>query len=68
VFRTNDTGEIFHTYSTYARGLDVLLGANAYLDLTPDGRNDKAYPDFPRRHDEYPDAVKSAACCGSGKP
>src|SRR5271154_4635119 len=35
VFLKNDSGEIFHTYSAYARGLDFLLGANHYLDLTP---------------------------------
>ena len=35
VFCRNQAGEVFHTYSTYARGLDALLGANHYLDLTP---------------------------------
>ena len=53
VFRRNAAGEVFHTYSTYARGLDALLGANHYLDLTPEGRNDAAHPNWPRRHDEY---------------
>lgn len=53
VFRRSDTGGVFHTYSTYARGLDALLGANHYLDLTPEGRNDQAHPNWPRRHDEY---------------
>ncbi len=53
VFRGGDGGEVFHTYSTYARGLDALLGANHYLDLTPEGRNDAGYPDWPRRRDEY---------------
>jgi predicted dithiol-disulfide oxidoreductase (DUF899 family) len=53
VFYRNETGEVFHTYSTYARGLDALLGANHYLDLTPEGRNDSAHPNWPRRGDEY---------------
>jgi predicted dithiol-disulfide oxidoreductase (DUF899 family) len=53
VFHKNEAGEVFHTYSTYARGLDALLGANHYLDLTPQGRNDGAYPNWPRRRDEY---------------
>ena len=53
VFYRNEAGEVFHTYSTYARGLDALLGANHYLDLTPEGRNDAAYPNWPRRRDEY---------------
>lgn len=47
-------GELFLTYSTYARGLDMLLTANHYLDLTPEGRNEHAYAAWPRRHDEYP--------------
>ncbi|HLK24223.1 MAG TPA: thioredoxin family protein [Caulobacteraceae bacterium] len=54
VFRKGEDGAVFHTYSTYARGLDALLGANHYLDLTPEGRNDAAYPAWPRRRDEYP--------------
>jgi predicted dithiol-disulfide oxidoreductase (DUF899 family) len=53
VFRKDAAGQVFHTYSTYARGLDALLGANHYLDITPEGRNDAAYPNWPRRHDEY---------------
>jgi predicted dithiol-disulfide oxidoreductase (DUF899 family) len=54
VFAAGEGGEVFLTYSTFARGLDVLLTANHYLDLTPEGRNEKAYPDWPLRHDEYP--------------
>jgi predicted dithiol-disulfide oxidoreductase (DUF899 family) len=47
-------GEVFLTYCTFARGLDMLLTADHYLDLTPEGRNEKAYSAWPRRHDEYP--------------
>lgn len=47
-------GEVFLTYSTFARGLDMLLTTDHYLDLTPEGRNEKAYSAWPRRHDEYP--------------
>jgi predicted dithiol-disulfide oxidoreductase (DUF899 family) len=54
VFLKDDSGEILLTYSTYARGLDTLLGTHHYLDLTPEGRNEAAYPAWPRRHDEYP--------------
>jgi predicted dithiol-disulfide oxidoreductase (DUF899 family) len=57
VFYKNEAGEVFHTYSTYARGLDALLGANQYLDITPEGRNDDAYPNWPRRRDEYDTAA-----------
>jgi predicted dithiol-disulfide oxidoreductase (DUF899 family) len=59
VFCKDAAGEVFHTYSTYARGLDMLLGANHYLDLTPEGRNGGAYPNWPRRRDEYDRAGSS---------
>ena len=60
VFYKDAAGQVFHTYSTYARGLDALLGANHYLDLTPEGRNDGAYPNWPRRRDEYDTAAPSS--------
>ena len=53
VFYRNEAGDVFHTYSTYARGLDALLGAHHYLDITPRGRDDGAFPNWPRRRDEY---------------
>jgi predicted dithiol-disulfide oxidoreductase (DUF899 family) len=59
VFYKNEASEVFHTYSTYARGLDMLLGTHHYLDLTPEGRNRRAYPNWPRRHDEYDGAATS---------
>ncbi len=56
VFYKNADGEIFHTYSCYARGLDDLLGAYRYLDLAPKGRDEDALP-YPmawvRHHDRY---------------
>ena len=60
VFYKDEAGEVFHTYSTYARGLDALLGANHYLDITPEGRNDGAYPNWPSRRDEYDQAPAAA--------
>lgn len=57
VFYKDQGGQVFHTYSTYARGLDALLDANHYLDVTPEGRNDGDYPGWPRRHDEYEDTA-----------
>jgi predicted dithiol-disulfide oxidoreductase (DUF899 family) len=59
VFYKDQDGPVFHTYSTYARGLDAILGGNHYLDLTPKGRADGDYPDWPRRHDEYEDEQRS---------
>jgi len=59
VFYKNEADEVFHTYSTYARGLDMLLGAHHYLDITPEGRNKGAYPNWPRRRDEYDEVALS---------
>ena len=56
--------EVFHTYSTYARGLDPLLGTYRLLELTPLGRQDGNGSDW-KRHDEYDhpeDLGKSKAC------
>jgi predicted dithiol-disulfide oxidoreductase (DUF899 family) len=44
-------GVIYHTYSTYARGLDALLGVYQWLDRAPKGRNETGL--WIRRHDEY---------------
>jgi len=68
VFYKDATGAIFHTYSAYARGLDILVGAYNFLDLTPKGRDEDALPWTTarvRRHDEYKDAKRAGACCGS---
>jgi predicted dithiol-disulfide oxidoreductase (DUF899 family) len=46
-----EDGAIYHTYSTYARGLDGLWGAYQWLDRAPLGRNEKGI--WWRRHDEY---------------
>lgn len=63
VFYKDADGDIFHTYSTYARGLDLLVGAYNYLDLTPKGRNEHEIMDWIRLHDQYNEAPKSG-CCG----
>jgi predicted dithiol-disulfide oxidoreductase (DUF899 family) len=61
VFARNEAGDVFLTYATYARGLDALLGTNHYLDVTPEGRNRAAHPNWPRRHDEYPGGARYSA-------
>ncbi|MFC4352920.1 DUF899 domain-containing protein [Fodinicurvata halophila] len=48
-----DGEEIFHSYSTYARGGDILLGAHHFLDMTPKGRNEQSTMDWVRLHDRY---------------
>jgi predicted dithiol-disulfide oxidoreductase (DUF899 family) len=76
VFYKNPDGEIFHTYSTYGRGLDILIGTYNFLDLVPKGRDEDGLAwsmAWVRHHDRYEGAVvdikasyqepKSASCC-----
>jgi predicted dithiol-disulfide oxidoreductase (DUF899 family) len=56
---------VFHTYSSYARGNEEVIGAFIYLDMTPKGRNEKEIMDWVRRHDEY---GETAARCCHGAP
>jgi len=56
VFALDDQGEIFHTYSTYSRGLDPTNSGYQLLDLTPKGRDEDDLPwtmAWVRRHDSY---------------
>jgi len=54
VFYKDPTGRVFHTYSTYARGIDMFMVDYHYLDLVPKGRDEgKRGPFWVRRHDEY---------------
>lgn len=74
VFYRNAAGEIFHTYSTYGRGLDILLGTHNFLDFTPKGRNEDGIMDWVRHHDRYEDETRAektdlsqmpvGSCCG----
>ena len=54
IFYKDRTGGIFHTYSTYARGIDMMNVDYQYLDLVPKGRDENGEgPFWVRRHDEY---------------
>jgi predicted dithiol-disulfide oxidoreductase (DUF899 family) len=56
VFYRDDDGAMFHTYSCYSRGLDMMNAAYHYIDLTPAGRAEEglSYPQaWVRLHDEY---------------
>lgn len=58
VFYRDPTGDIYHTYSTYSRGLDMLNGAYHYMDLLPRGRDEEGLSwtmAWLRRHDQYED-------------
>jgi len=60
VFYKNEAGEVFHTYSTYGRGLDMFIGAYHFLDVAPKGRDEEglAYGmAWVRHHDRYDGAV-----------
>ena len=62
-----DDGVVYHTYSTYARGLDGLWGMYQWLDRAPKGRNEDTGIWW-RRHDEYGSLVqKAGSCCDAGK-
>jgi predicted dithiol-disulfide oxidoreductase (DUF899 family) len=76
VFFKNEAGEVFHTYSTYGRGLDMFLGAYHFLDIAPKGRDEDGLAfsmAWVRHHDKYEGATvdtkasyqqpKSASCC-----
>lgn len=63
-FYRNESGEVFHTYSVYARGPEPLIGTYMILDLAPLGRNEEGTMNWMRRHDEY-EEKPSGACCGS---
>ena len=56
VFYKNEEGEVFHTYSTYSRGLDMLNGAYHLMDLVPKGRDESDLPytmAWLKRNDSY---------------
>ena len=56
VFAKNAAGEVFHTYSTYARGLDMMIGAYQWIDLSPKGRDEgglKQTMAWVKHHDKY---------------
>jgi predicted dithiol-disulfide oxidoreductase (DUF899 family) len=68
VFYRDEADEIFHTYSCFARGLDMTNAAYHYLDLTPLGRHEDGLPypmDWVRLRDRYePQGGKAAGCRG----
>jgi predicted dithiol-disulfide oxidoreductase (DUF899 family) len=61
-----DGDRVFHTYSTYGRGVEVMMGAYNLMDLTPKGRDehDVAYKmEWVRHHDRYEPAPAASLCC-----
>jgi len=60
-FYRDAAGGLFHTYSSYARGPEPLIGTLMILDRAPKGRNEGTIMDFVRRHDEY-EVAHAPAC------
>jgi len=73
VFAKDGAGDVFHTYATYGRGVEVMMGTYALLDLTPKGRNEGDGTHkmaWVRHHDRYDAAAPTEAspadpCCAS---
>ncbi len=66
VFCRNPAGEVFHTYSSYARGNELLLGTYNYLDLVPKGRDEAGLSPpmaWLRHHDRYATDHPAVAVC-----
>jgi predicted dithiol-disulfide oxidoreductase (DUF899 family) len=59
-FYQDESGSVFRTYSTYARGLEEAIGMLIILDRAPIGRNETGTMNWVRRHDE-----KSDHCCAA---
>jgi predicted dithiol-disulfide oxidoreductase (DUF899 family) len=58
VFYKDESGAVFHTYSCYARGIDMMNATYQYLDLVPKGRDEEGLEDsqaWVRHHDRYED-------------
>jgi len=56
VFYKDEAGNVYHTYSTYARGLDIFIGAYNFLDIVPKGRDEEGQSRgmaWVRHHDRY---------------
>ncbi len=69
VFMKDEAGTVFHTYSTYGRGVEVMMGTYRMLDLTPMGRAEEGLShtmQWVRHHDRYDQDApgKTGSCCG----
>ena len=65
-FCKDDAGDVFHTYSTYGRGVEVMMGTYNMLDLMPKGRDERDVGhkmEWVRHHDRYESQAAVSACC-----
>lgn len=68
-FYKDDAGDVFHTYSTYGRGVEVMMGTYNMLDLMPKGRDEKDVGhkmEWVRHHDRYEPASSAKAAPSAG--
>ncbi|HWK97219.1 MAG TPA: thioredoxin family protein [Pseudolabrys sp.] len=69
VFVKDGKGDVFHTYSTYGRGVEAMMGTYRMLDLTPQGRDEEGLSftmAWLRHHDRYDGGTTNvASCCGA---
>jgi predicted dithiol-disulfide oxidoreductase (DUF899 family) len=69
VFYKDDAGDVFHTYSTYGRGVEVMMGTYNMLDLVPKGRDEKNVDykmEWLRHHDRYEPKQGAQASLAAG--
>jgi predicted dithiol-disulfide oxidoreductase (DUF899 family) len=69
VFQKDEDGAIYHTYSAFARGVEMFLGVYAYLDIVPKGRNETkkgGMADWVRRHDRYDNDGRTSRATAQG--
>jgi predicted dithiol-disulfide oxidoreductase (DUF899 family) len=68
-YKDTQTGSVYHTYSSYARGLDIGIGVYNFLDMAPKGRDEGAFEmpmEWLRHHDRY-ETEHAASACGCEK-
>jgi predicted dithiol-disulfide oxidoreductase (DUF899 family) len=68
VFVKDEAGTVFHTYSTYGRGVEVMMGTYNMLDLTPKGRDEDQLEftmQWVRHHDRYEAESADTSCCAT---
>ncbi len=67
-FYKDEAGQVFHTYSSYGRGGEEMIGTYMILDRAPLGRNETSMGDWMRRHDEYDAAAPAKTRQGDPVP
>ena len=64
-FYKDENGDIYHTYSTYARGTEFMANAFAFFDVAPLGRKPGQLTKYIKKHDSYTTPKQNDSCCSS---